>query len=62
MSDVFILPCPCGGHDFVFGEKPNGAARVKCPVCGKETTYDPSEKPKKLEEEKINGIKAKQEQ
>lgn len=44
--DAFKLPCPCGDHAFVFGEKPHQPVEVKCPVCEKVTAFDPTKKTK----------------
>ncbi|MHB8183566.1 MAG: hypothetical protein ACYDDN_07460 [Candidatus Desulforudaceae bacterium] len=43
---VFKLSCSCGKHDFIFGEKPHQQVEVKCPECGKVTTFDPTKKTK----------------
>lgn len=62
MSDVFIMSCPCGKHDFIFGEKPTSEVEVKCPECGEVIVYDPKGQEKLIRRMKVNASKTEQKQ
>ena len=61
MSEVFVLPCPCGKNDFVFGRKPRGVVIVKCTECKEEVLYDPTSWEEKEKEVDKIGSTAEQE-
>lgn len=59
--NIFELPCSCGKHVFVFGEKPDQVVEVKCPECEQTLTYDPAQREVNKEVD-TNAGKTKQEQ